>query len=1007
MTIELRWEFRDEGLLYRLVDGGVGTPVSQWPLLAAKLPETTRQGVALLLGLVEQESATELPDGVLVPHAQVAQLPNEALPLLGLPEPCPYQLTIHTPASLIREPNPRFQWSFYEGMRQVVGPRIEGCFVAVGSKRYVLSEPLYTIIQALDRFNRSMPKENDERLLAWGAIRNHLDEKVTVTGRLKDEQIYHATSFGVAPYVDEQEGVTFDPVLYGTTETRDQHKGEFSETAAEERVPLLSDEAAQEFVKRFRQRSSVLTAYSIPHGYVVLDPIVKEALHVVKRVQHAPEPVRRKFLENPRAAIREQLDPILESRYQMTTEKIEETLDRLYVDDATFGERVRAIGVWQPKSTPWIERASNSWLPEDVKTGTVPVEASRTEIIRFNASEVTIDVPRDALLNFQAAVARAWETDAPTLHWAGQTYAVDRQTLRQLAEQLQEHGLSIALPDSREPDFVPSGHTGSDKWVLQIYDNLEQLEFEKRKRQRRPTIPLDPQSLLKTRLKPHQRQGIEWLMRHWEVGSSGALLADDMGLGKTLQALTFLAWAQRQLEHAGMPKPLLIVAPTGLLKNWIDEHDKHLDPGLGTKRLKAYGAGLRELRTATTTRRGQELAIGEPTLNTDLLQSAEWVLTTYETLRDYQHSFARVKWGVIIFDEAQKIKTPDTLVTNAAKAMEGEFTLVMTGTPIENTLADLWCILDTAQPGLLGDCKTFCAHYERKDGWEKRQELRRILDETEPQPPTHPKPMLRRIKETQLEGLPEKQVIICREPMDGEQLQRYNEWLQRAANTEKKTPGYMLEVIHQLRRISLHPWNGFTGASDGDWIRASARWRSCFAILDRIAERDEKALVFLESLELQPVLQSLIQRRYRLDHPPLIINGAVSGDTRKARVDQFQERKRFDVMILSPKAGGVGLTLTAANHVIHLSRWWNPSVEDQCTDRVYRIGQTRPVYVYYPMATHPHYPGQSFDERLHALLEQKRQLSRELLMPPVPGVQEAAAQLFTEAVEQVLALKNK
>jgi SNF2 family DNA or RNA helicase len=150
------------------------------------------------------------------------------------------------------------------------------------------------------------------------------------------------------------------------------------------------------------------------------------------------------------------------------------------------------------------------------------------------------------------------------------------------------------------------------------------------------------------------------------------------------------------------------------------------------------------------------------------------------------------------------------------------------------------------------------------------------------------------------------------------------------------------------------------------FIDQSARLCETFSILDEIARRREKALIFLESLDLQEHLALMIQKRYGLKRRPLQINGQVSGEKRQKLVDDFQStRGSFDVMLLSPRAGGVGLTLTSANHVIHLSRWWNPAVEDQCTDRVYRIGQDQMVHVYYPMAVHPLYGDSSFDDLLN------------------------------------------
>jgi len=170
-----------------------------------------------------------------------------------------------------------------------------------------------------------------------------------------------------------------------------------------------------------------------------------------------------------------------------------------------------------------------------------------------------------------------------------------------------------------------------------------------------------------------------------------------------------------------------------------------------------------------------------------------------------------------------------------------------------------------------------------------------------------------------------------------------------------------------------------------------------FDILDNIAEQKAKALIFLESRQMQGILSEILQRRYRMPTPPLLINGRVSGEKRKTRVNLFQERAGFDVMLLSPRAGGVGFTLTEANHVIHLSRWWNPAVEDQCTDRTYRIGQRRPVHVYYPMAVHPSYRQHSFDLRLHELLQTKRTLSRTVLAPPTATGQDVES-LFNTTI---------
>ena len=361
------------------------------------------------------------------------------------------------------------------------------------------------------------------------------------------------------------------------------------------------------------------------------------------------------------------------------------------------------------------------------------------------------------------------------------------------------------------------------------------------------------------------------------------------------------------------------------------------------------------------------------------------VLTTYETLRDYHFSFARTRFGLIIYDEIQKLKNPGSQVTRAASALNADFTLGMTGTPVENRLQDLWSIFDILAPGFLGSSREF----ERKYPIDNRDALGRLkaqlMDPIEGRPPY----MLRRMKADALEGLPSKTVHILQSVMPPRQAQIYRDLVMRAAAASSAGTlgkGGMLSTLANMRGVSLHPDDPREALGNlGDYAGNSARLGQTLAVLDKVASANEKALIFVEDLAMQEHLAGMIQEHFQLRSRPMRINGGVPGPKRQALVDAFQGNPgSFDVMILSPRAGGVGLTLTAANHVIHLSRWWNPAVEDQATDRVYRIGQTRDVHVYLPLAVHPDgdLGPSSFDLRLNALIERKRQLSRDLFLPP-------------------------
>jgi hypothetical protein len=625
--------------------------------------------------------------------------------------------------------------------------------------------------------------------------------------------------------------------------------------------------------------------------------------------------------------------------------------------DADLSDRVKAVGLYQPKVLPWLTRAAQAWLPPE--HGGLLVDDRRIELSRDDA---------DQLLS---AVKNAIAEGKDHVDFNGERIPSTGETLGALEHVVREYE-PITAPveeaqganEERPPDSAPG------QKVLLIHENLDALEYQTRDITR-GTFPREVTSRLRTTLLVHQQEALDVLRDHYEAGRAGALLADDMGLGKTLTALAFLAWLKTlQDDELVRARPFLLVAPTGLLRTWARESETHLAGRALGFRLDAHGPALRSLRVAATTK---ELASGLPVLDVDKLQQADWVLTTYETLRDYQHSFGRVSWGCVVFDEAQKIKNPGVAMTDAAKAMNATFRLALTGTPVENRLSDLWSIADAVHPGRLGALKEFVATYEG-EGETTAAALRGLHGELTTPPPF----MIRRTKEGRLDGLPPREVHVIREPMPDPQARAYEEAVRQA----RAPAGSFLATLHRLRQVSLHPHEPSPSADDEGFIACSARWRVLFRCLDRIRDAGEKALVFLDDLDAQGILAGMVQRRYRLERSPLIISGEVAGSKRQARVDDFQARSGFDLMVLSPRAAGVGLTITAANHVVHLSRWWNPAVEDQCNDRVYRIGQERGVHVYLPCAVHPIYGDASFDVKLHELLDRKRSRSREVLSPP-------------------------
>ena len=306
----------------------------------------------------------------------------------------------------------------------------------------------------------------------------------------------------------------------------------------------------------------------------------------------------------------------------------------------------------------------------------------------------------------------------------------------------------------------------------------------------------------------------------------------------------------------------------------------------------------------------------------------------------------------------------------------------MTGTPVENSLMDLWTLMDVMWPGRIGySAKEFRKKFVGEEATEVNF-LKRLM--TEPQKDGDivvPQLMLRRMKSA-VADLKKKHFMPVLKQMPEAQAEAYA----RACERQKSQPGAVLMSLQAIRNISLHPnleaRIDFSRPESVDrFIGMSARLVAMFEILDEIKAKDEKALVFIDLRRAQSIVAELIKYRYGLELLPHAINGETRAEQRDAIRRGFQKRRGFEVLILAPRAAGFGLTLHSANHVVHLNRWWNPAVEDQCTDRAYRIGQDREVFVWIPIAEHPEFKAKSYDVLLNGKLEKKRATSYDVIVP--------------------------
>jgi len=652
-------------------------------------------------------------------------------------------------------------------------------------------------------------------------------------------------------------------------------------------------------------------------------------------------------------------------------------------DLSNYSDRVAGVGYEKPYYSPFIARKSDDagWFPGNVDVGIAytPEVGGETIAVAFDPA---------SLAAFREAARKAQAENRRTFDFPGCPKPVPTQQANDALADIDAARGRVGTGEF-DPNQPPTSTRVIARKGLVIKPNVDRLDYEERKGALAlPTGPAKlPKSLLKAiTLMEHQKSGVAWLQHLWKnspTNCRGALLADDMGLGKTIQLLTFIAAA---IEEQPGIDPFLIVAPVSLLDNWKEEVAKFFAPGT-LRVLTLYGPALAEKRVP---RRAldQELVQAGVTrlLVANWLGDAQVVLTTYETLRDLEFSLAAQRWSAMICDEAQKIKNPNALVTRAAKKQNARLKIACTGTPVENTLTDIWCLFDFVQPGLLGALKEFGDRYRRPIEAETEEEKERVAELRaliEPQ-------KLRRTKAEVAEDLPNKiEVASCRAlELSTRQRTLYANAVAAFRVREKDVAAKGLQtplgLLQYLRRLCSdpRPIGQVSTASEplAEIELHSPKMAWLMRQLSEIKAKNEKVIVFCEFRDLQRTLQRCIRERFGV--VPDVINGDTSADSanldnRQRCIKKFQEKPGFGVIVLSPLAVGFGVNIQAANHVVHFTRTWNPAKEDQATDRAYRIGQTKDVHVYYPVVVAKDFL--TFDAKLDNLLAQKRGLADDML----------------------------
>ena len=455
----------------------------------------------------------------------------------------------------------------------------------------------------------------------------------------------------------------------------------------------------------------------------------------------------------------------------------------------------------------------------------------------------------------------------------------------------------------------------------------------------------DIPSSFKGNLRPYQQKGVDWLLFLRQFGF-GACLADDMGLGKTIQMIAYFLTVKEKGS-----KPSLIICPTSVLGNW-------------QKELEKFGPSLNVyLHYGPNRAKGDDFQ--------KAIEHSDIVLTSYGLSHLDNEEIQEAAWGTICLDEAQNIKNAQTKQSRAIRNFQGDHHIALTGTPMENRLTELWSIFDFINGGYLGSLgqfqKRFVTPIEKDRDTEKIEQVQRLIRPF----------LLRRTKKDEdvALNLPDKQEQKEYCPLTVEQASLYEQLVKDTFDQVEQLDGIarkglILKMLGQLKQVCNHPSLYLKEEQPRDIDTRSTKMEKLLELVTNIREHDESCLIFTQYITMGEMIRHVLQQQF--NEEVLFLNGSLTKSARDEMIASFQDRK-YNILILSLKAGGTGLNLTEANHVIHYDRWWNPAVENQATDRAYRIGQKRFVHVHKLISTG------TLEEKIDDMLEQKQALNDEII----------------------------
>ena len=831
--------------------------------------------------LLESALASQIDSHLRISYENFVDLPKYEIDTFECITPAaPFVLSIES-SGWLGGSNFKYKYQFHSGARPIY-PRRIGCFIEHDDRTYQLDSSTFALLQSIDEFNHaeSDGKKGRNAFISFRKIKGLASEIGTELDRfVAREKVLIANRIGLELVTEPDGRISFAPKVDGAPE-ESLRQAFFASADAEEMYSLDEGDGT-----RIR---------------VILDEEQREVLRRMQRVRHLGGLERARVLRNPEAV------------FDGVGNHVDLRLDQ-------FGPRVKGIGDFPFVVQPYVrftgENLFDAADPTDVHSlATRSAEAGlQCRYADGSTVKIVFESPEDAA-NFRQVAREAWSLGRGVIERDGKSIALDEQLIKGLDEQATELESTSSISGVDRPPrrylLIQTNEEAVDYVEEQAVDHVQpetahgpsfvQCEL--------------PQALRPDQhLKEHQKEGLAWLQGCFKaVGRRGCLLADDMGLGKTLQVLSFLAWLIERGElspdiaNKDRPPwdPILVVMPLVLLENEVWQKDMRqffaVDGAIFQPWLVLRNRELNRLRRDKD-QSGGETVTGQSLLDVTQLRDYRLIFTNYETITNYQFSFARrdLNWSVVVTDEAQAYKTPNTKISHALKALTPRFRVACTGTPVETRLSDVWNIFDFLQPGeLLASVNDFTRDFERP-----YQEAAQASDAAATLKLLRSKFkigerdtwIMRRDKRQRLPDLPSKEEHALSAPLSDEQRQMHLEIMKSAGNSNV----HPFKLLHELMDVYQHPAlrPRYEGISPSEALARCPKLGSVIAQLTEIKRRGEKVLIFAHRKPMQLLLKTVIDERFGLAAD--IINGdrAASGtakSTRSEMLERFRVHSGFN-----------------------------------------------------------------------------------------------------------------